>query len=79
MVRRGFPLSGYDKIQLSWVERLQLGFQNWQAKALFQIKRYGSGLFLADFITRRLGLRWLNRAYKLKINQIQLSQLKKSW
>ena len=79
MVERGFPLSGYARIQLTTIDRLQLKAQNWTARVNFRIKRYGIGFFLGDFITRKLGSRKLNRSFRLKINQIQLSQLKKSW
>ncbi|MEM8501957.1 MAG: sulfotransferase [Cyanobacteria bacterium P01_D01_bin.1] len=79
MVERGFSLSDYEKIELSPLDRLRLNAQNWFAKVSFKVKRYGLGIFIGDFVTRKLGLRQLNRSYKLKINQIQISQLKKSW
>lgn len=79
MVERGFPLSGYAPIEVSTLDKFYLKVQSWWAGIAFRTKRYGIGLVLGDFITRRLGSRKLNRSFKLKMNQIQLSQLKKSW
>lgn len=79
MVERGYALSGYALIKLSVLDKLYLKAQNWAAGLTFRIKRYGFGLVLGDFVTRRLGSHELNRTYRLKINEIQLRHLKKSW
>ena len=79
MVERGFSRSGYAPIQLSLLDKFYLKAQSWAAGIVFRIQRYGIGLVIGDFVTRKLGSRRLNRSFKLKMNQIQLSQLKKSW
>ena len=79
MVERGFARSGYAPIQLSLLDKFYLKAQSWAAGIVFRIQRYGIGLVIGDLVTRKLGSRRLNRSFKLKMNQIQLSQLKKSW
>lgn len=79
MVERGFDRSEYAAIKLSALDKFYLKAQSWAAGITFRIKRYGLGIVLGDFVTRRLGSRKLNRSFKLKMNQIQLSELKKSW
>ncbi|MEL7331735.1 MAG: sulfotransferase, partial [Cyanobacteria bacterium J06560_2] len=79
MVQREFALSGYPLIKLSGLGKFYLKAQNWTARLSFRMKLYGPGLVLGDFVTRKLGVRQLNRRYRLKINAIQLKRLKKSW
>lgn len=79
MAERGFSHSEYAAITLSALDKFYLKAQNWAAGIAFRIKRYGLGIVLGDFVTRRLGSRKLNRSFKLKMNQVQLSELKKSW
>lgn len=79
MVARGFAYSGFAKRKVSPWKRIYLRAQNGLARVSFRIKRYGLRLFLGDFITRKLGSRRLNRTYRQKITQIQLSQFEKSW
>lgn len=79
MVARGFAYSGFAKRKVSLWQRSYLRMQDRLTRVSFRIKRYGLGLFLGDFITRRLCAHRLNRTYRQKINKIQLSQLKKSW
>lgn len=79
LAARGFELSGLPKIQLSPFDLAYLKLQNRVAKILFRVKRYGLGLLLADFVTRRLNLSALHRPFRLKMNEIEISLLKKSW
>jgi len=79
MVERGFAHSEHAPLELSALDKLYLKVQSRAAGIVFRVKRYGVGLVLGDFVTRRIGSRKLNRGFKLKMNQIQISQLKKSW
>ncbi|MGD1897208.1 MAG: sulfotransferase [Phormidesmis sp.] len=76
---RGFTLSGYAPIKLAALDKFYLKIQNWWARIVFRVRRYGLGLVIGDFVTRRIGARQLHRHYQLKMNEIQLKQLKKSW
>lgn len=79
MVERGYALSGYAPLKLSALDKLYLKAQSRFARLAFRVKRYGFGLVLGDFVTRRLGSSEWNKPYRLKINEIQLQHLKKSW
>lgn len=76
---RGFEPSKFPAIQLSAAQESQLKLQNWWAGISFRIQRYGLGLVVGDMVTRKLGARQLNKSFQLKINQVQLGYLKKSW
>jgi hypothetical protein len=76
LVDRGYPLSGLPPLKISAMMEQQLRLQDWWAKVVFRIKRFGLTLFLLDYLTRRLRVKPLQKRVRLKLNEIETSYLK---
>lgn len=76
LVKRGYELSGLPLLSLSpWQKRL-LEFQaRWQRLRL-RIARYGFGLVLADYLSRKLGLKQWHKQVKFEFNELVQARLK---
>jgi hypothetical protein len=76
LVERGYELSGFPALRVrpptDWSLRLQ---DKWY-RARFKCRRYGTGLYLACFLARRLGLRAQHNRILLRLNQIESLYLK---
>jgi hypothetical protein len=76
LVKRGYELSGLSPLQVTASRRWQLRLQDWWARWVFRIKRYGLALFLLDYLSRRLRLRQWQKRIKLQLNAIDTAYLK---
>jgi Sulfotransferase family len=76
LTNRGYELSGKPLIQPHSLQIKQLQLQNDWGKVTFRVKRLGLSLFLADFISRKLGLKSWQKRVKLNINEIEKKYLK---
>jgi hypothetical protein len=73
---RGYELSSLPSIKPNGLQKKQLQIENWWVKVLFRVKSLGLSLFLADFISRKLGLKSWQKQVKLTINEIIKKRLK---
>lgn len=76
LTHRNYELSGVTLINPNGLMKQQLKIQNWWAKVTFRINRFGIYLFLADFISRKLGLNSWQKQVTLSINDITQKTLK---
>lgn len=76
LVSRGYQLSGLPPLELTPSMERNLKFQNWWFKVKFRIERFGLTLFLADYISRKLNIKPLNKKVSLKMNEISTRYLK---
>lgn len=76
LTNRGYELSGKPLIQPHSLQIKQLQIQNWWGKVIFRVERLGLSLFLADFISRKLGFKSWQKQIKLTINDIEKKYLK---
>ncbi|MEM7760657.1 MAG: sulfotransferase, partial [Cyanobacteria bacterium P01_A01_bin.40] len=76
LFERNYEISNLSIIKISFVMQIILRIQDWSKRKEFRIKRLGLPLFLADILSRRLGINSWQKNIKLKINFIQQSYLK---
>ena len=76
LVARGYELSGLPPLQVTPSMERNLKLQNWWFKVKFRIERFGLGLFLADYISRKLNIKPWNKQVTLKMNEIVTRHLK---
>ena len=76
LLERGYKLSGLPPLAVSAMEIKRLRLQDWWARVLFRVRRYGLVLFLSDYISRRLGLKQWQKKTKLRINTVNTNLLK---
>lgn len=74
--QRGYALSGLPPMRVGAVGRWWLRLHSRVLRARFRIGRYGLGLYLADFLSRRLGVGPWRRRVQLSLNQIDKAHLK---
>jgi len=77
LAERGYALSNLEPLEVSpWLAK-KLKLQDRWAKLLFRIKRFGLGLVIADFLTRRVipFQPWQKQIQK-KMNEISIQYLK---
>ncbi len=70
LLRRGYSLSDYPRIELSSGEEAKLEAESERLRRLFRIKRYGLPLFVAENITRRLPLQPLHSIFQKRMDRI---------
>lgn len=70
LLARGYPLSGLPPIPSNRLLSTQITLQSKLHCAVGRIKRYGTNLYLTDFIARRLGMKQLQTECQHKINAI---------
>jgi hypothetical protein len=73
---RGYPLSGQPRLRLTPATVARLRLHNYYGRTRFRIRRFGLGLVLQDFLTRRLRLRRLQAGVRLRMNAIENRHLK---
>ncbi|BAQ62825.1 sulfotransferase domain superfamily [Geminocystis sp. NIES-3708] len=76
LTNRDYELSGVKSVNPNFLVKKKLKIQNWWAKVKFRINRLGISLFLADFISRKLGLKSWQKQVTLSINEITKKNLK---
>ncbi|MDJ0843660.1 sulfotransferase family protein [Crocosphaera sp.] len=76
LVARGYELSGLPPLQVNPSMEKNLKLQNWWFKVKFRVERFGLGLFLADYISRKLNIKPWNKQVTLKMNEITTQYLK---
>ena len=76
LTERGYELSGLPIIQVNKGLELRLKLHSkWQC-ALFRMKRNGLALFMADYLSRQLGLTQWQKQVRLKLNEVETAYLK---
>ncbi|MCS6942442.1 MAG: sulfotransferase [Geminocystis sp.] len=76
LVDRGYQKSGLPPITVNSTTRKWLQVYDWWYRLQFRIKRFGLPLVLADFLSRKLGLKQWQKRVKLAINEVQKRHLK---
>lgn len=76
LTARGYELSGLAPLQVTPSMEKKLRLQNWWFKVNFRIRRFGLGLFVADYISRKLNIKPWNKKVTLKMNEITTRYLK---
>jgi hypothetical protein len=76
LTERGYELSGYPPLEVTRVMEKRLRRQSRWYSAMFRRRRYGTCLFLADFITRRLGPPAWQASVRKRLNAIDQLFLK---
>lgn len=73
---RGYKLSGLPPLEVTPLTKRKLRSQDWWFKVKFRIERFGLSLFLADYLSRKLNIKPLNKKVTLKMNEISTRYLK---
>ena len=73
---RGYELSGLPTLQVEPLTQKKLRFQTWWFRVQSRVKRFGIGLFLADYLSRKLNLKSWQKGINLKMNEISRQYLK---
>lgn len=76
LVDRGYELSNLPYINPDQFQRQQLKIEDWLYRVKFRLNRLGLSLFIADFLSRKLGLNSWQKQIKLQINEIEKKYLK---
>ncbi len=76
LVDRGYELSNLPSINLNNFQRQQLKIEDWWYRVQFRIKRLGLSLFIANFLSKKLGLKSWQKQIKLEMNEIEKKYLK---
>ena len=76
LVERGYQLSGLPQIKVNSLMNARLRLHDKVERSRFRIQRYGIGLVLSDFITRRLKINLLQQPIRLHMNTIDMSHCK---
>ncbi len=74
--KRGFELSGLDPLDITPPLKLWLRTQDRWSRIQFRHQRYGTRLFLAELVSRRLNLEPWHRQIRLQLNEIDKTYLK---
>jgi hypothetical protein len=76
LVERGYELSGYPPLEVTPRMEKRLRRQSRWHCAMVRRRRFGTALFLADFLTRRLGPRSWQASVQDRLNVIRTRTLK---
>lgn len=76
LVERGYELSGLPPLTVDPLMEKQLQLQDWWGRFQFRLKRNGLNLFVADYLSRKLGLTQWQKRVRLKLNQVEAAHLK---
>lgn len=76
LVERGYELSGLPLITVPPFMKKLLEVHDWLERFKFRLKRNGLDLFVADFLSRKLGLTQWQKRVRLKLNQVEAAHLK---
>ena len=76
LIQKEYLASGLPQVKVSKLAQKKLSLQNWWYKTMFRVNRFGLPLFMAEYISRKLGLKSWQKQNQSKINKIVKSQLK---
>lgn len=76
LAARGYPPSGVAPRRPNALERAWLRVQDRVARARFRLRRFGLGLVVADFLSRRLGARSVQRRIQRRMDEITTAHLR---
>jgi hypothetical protein len=76
LIERGYEPSGLPALEVTPAMRRRLGRQDRAYCVRFRLRRLGPRLFLADQLTRRLGMARLHKGVKLRINEVTRRHLR---
>ena len=76
LTERGYELSGLPQLKVDEWLKFRLKVQNWWACAQFRMNRNGLPLFMADYVSRKLGLSQWQKQVQLKLNEVETAHLK---
>jgi len=76
LATRGYELSGLPRLNITAGLQQRLQFHDWWKRFIFRIQRNGLPLFVADYMSRKLGLTRWQRQVRLKLNAIEAAHLK---
>lgn len=71
LTRRGYDLSGLPPLQVGSPLKTYLWFQSWASRASYRMRQYGLKLFIAEYLTRKLGLTRQQQRIQHTINDRQ--------
>jgi hypothetical protein len=75
LMARGYELSRLPRLDTTAIEP-KLKLENWLMRKLFRARLYGLPLVVADFLSRRLGLKAWQKRVRLRMNAIDNAGLK---
>jgi hypothetical protein len=75
LVERGYELSQLPPIDTTAIEP-KLKLEDWLRRKVFRVQKYGLLWMAADLVSRRLGLRDLQKRVQLRLNAIDEAGLK---
>lgn len=70
LVKHGYELSGHPRIEVDAARASRLQWDDWWNRAQFRRRRYGLGLFTADYLARKLGIGPWARHCKRRLDAI---------
>lgn len=70
LLARGYELSGSPRIEIDAARAARLRWDDWWNRARFRQRRYGLGLFSADYLARKLGIAPWARRCKHRLDEI---------
>ncbi|MGK7889208.1 MAG: sulfotransferase [Leptolyngbyaceae cyanobacterium] len=76
LAERGYELSGLPSLDITAGLQQRLQLHDWWERFVFRLSRHGLPLFIADYLSRKLGLAQWQRQVRLKLNAIQATHLK---
>ena len=76
LVRRGYELSGFPKLEVDAALARRLEKENDRGRRQFRIKRYGFPLLAMENLTRRLPLRPFHSVFSKRMADIDRQHLK---
>jgi len=76
LAERGYELSGLPHLTITPALAQRLRLQDWWERFQFRLRRNGVSLFVADYLSRKLGLTAWQKQVRLKLNAIEAAHLK---
>ena len=76
LTERGYELSGLPIINVGSLNQFYLKVDSWWKCAQFRMNRNGLSLFVADYLSRKLGLTQWQKQVRLKLNAVETAHLK---
>jgi hypothetical protein len=76
LAAKGYRSSGHPPIRPSRLTQLRLAIQNRLGRAINRRSRYGTWMWIASILAPRLPLKHWHRSVRLRLNEIERSQLK---
>ena len=73
---KGYNHSGFDTIKLSWFDHFHMRTINRVGRAMKRRRRYGTTMWIINILTPLIPIKKLQKTVRLKLNEIERSQLK---